>query len=201
MKRLKFDTREEWLAARRGRITGTRLKDIVVKSGKGKKLGYYELIAERIGIPADGEDPMERGARLQDEAIAHFEVQTGKKVKTELEIWCRDDNNDIAISPDGSIGKTEAVEVKCLSSARHIQALLTNEVPDEYHYQSLQYFVVNDSLKTLYFAFYDPRVLAKDFFYFTINRKDMEDEIIEFLAYQKTVLEEIELIVNNLTKF
>lgn len=199
MKTLKFNSREEWLAARRGKITGSRLKDIVVKRGTGRKIGFYELIAERLGIAPDEENAMERGSRLEAEAMECFAKETGKKVDTSLVIWTRDDNDNIAISPDGFIGKKEAVEVKCLSSARHIEALITNQVPDEYQMQAIQYFVVNDSLKTLHFAFYDPRILSKPFFTVTVNREDREEEIAEYLEYQKKTLDEVDAIVNSLT--
>ena len=54
------------MAAREGKITGSRLKDIIVKRGTGKKIGFYSLIAEKLGIPAEeGETPMERGSRLE----------------------------------------------------------------------------------------------------------------------------------------
>lgn len=199
MKILKFDNKEEWLEARKGKITGTRLKDLVVKKGTGKKIGYYEMIAEKIALPSDGEDAMARGERLEGEAIAFFAKETGKKIDTSLVIWTRDEENDIALSPDGIIGKTEAIEVKCLSSARYLEALLTQKIPDEYEFQKLQYFIVNDSLKTLYFAFYDPRVVSKPFFYITVNRKDIEKEIEEYLKYQKDILEKINRVVLELT--
>jgi putative phage-type endonuclease len=199
MKTLKFSSKEEWLAARRGKITGSRLKDIVVKRGTGKKIGFYELIAERLGIAPDEENAMERGSRLESEAIEHFVKETDKKVDTSLVIWTRDDNDNIAISPDGFIGKKEAVEVKCLSSARHIEALITNQVPDEYQMQATQYFVVNDALKTLYFVFYDPRILSKPFFTIEVKREDKEEEITEYLEYQKKTLDEVDAIVNQLT--
>jgi len=199
MKQIKYEDREEWLNARRGKITGSRLKDIVVKKGTGKKIGFYELIAERLGIPADDENAMARGTRLEEEAVAKFVEETKKKVNTDLVIWQRDDNESIAISPDGFIGKTEAVECKCLSSARHIEALLTQQVPDEYEYQVLQYFIVNDTLKTLYVVFYDPRLLAKPFFYLTVNRTDIKEDIEHYLDYQRKILEEVDEIINKLT--
>jgi len=199
MKQINYENREEWLNARRGKITGSRLKDIVVKKGTGKKIGFYELIAERLGIPADDENAMARGTRLEEEAVAKFVEETKKKVNTDLVIWQRDDNESIAISPDGFIGKTEAVECKCLSSARHIEALLTQKVPDEYEYQVLQYFIVNDTLKTLYVVFYDPRLLAKPFFYLTVNRADIKEDIEHYLDYQRKTLEEVNEIVNKLT--
>src|SRR3954454_22227301 len=109
MKTLTFDSQEEWLAARRGKITGSRLKDIVMKRGTGYKMGYYELIAERLAVAADDENPMDRSTRLEEEAMKRFVEQTRKKVDTSLVIWTRDDNESIAVSPDGFIGKTEAV--------------------------------------------------------------------------------------------
>jgi putative phage-type endonuclease len=201
MKTLKFKDTESWMLARKGKITGSRLKDIIVKRGTGYKLGYYELIAERLAIGPDGENPMDRGVRLEPEAMERFKKATKKKVNTDLVIWTREDNESIAISPDGFIGKTEAVEVKCLASARHLQAFLTQEIPDEYEMQAIQYFVVNDSLKTLYVVFYDPRVIVKDYFLLTIERADIQEKITEALEYQRKILPEIDAIVNKLTNF
>jgi len=201
MKTYTFETREDWMQARNGKITGSRLGDIVVKRGTGKKIGYYELIAERLGIPADDENAMDRGTRLEGEAIKKFEEETGKKVDTSLVLWQREDNESIAISPDGIIGKTSALEAKCLSSARHIEAYLTNKVPKEFEFQVLQYFIVNDQLKTLYFVMYDPRLLAKPFFYFTINRSEVQEQVDEYLTYEREVLSEIDEIVSELTNF
>ena len=199
MKTITFENREEWLAARLGKITGTRLKDVITLRGNGKKIGFYELIAERLGIPADDENAMDRGTRLEGEAMELFVAETKKKINTDLVIWTRDDNENIAISPDGFVGKTEAVEVKCLSSARHIEALLTQEIPSDYEYQVLQYFIVNDALKTLYFVFYDPRLLAKPFFYLTIKREDLEEKIAQFLEYQVNILKEVDDAVNKIS--
>jgi len=197
MKTLTFETEQEWLDARRGKITGTRLKDLISRNG-AKKIGYYEIIAEKIAIPASDENVMDRGHRLETDALERFAKETGKKVDGSLLMWTRDDDDNIAISPDGVIGKTEAVECKCLSSARHIEALLTKEVPSEYEYQVIQYFIVNDKLKTLYFVFYDPR-MPKDFFYLTVNRKDVQSKVEEYLELEKKVLAEIEEIEKQLT--
>lgn len=201
MKITTYEDRDAWLLARRGKITGSRLKDIVVKRGTGKKIGFYELIAERLGIPADGENPMDRGTRLEKEAVAEFTKSTGKEVDTSLVIWTREDNESIALSPDGSIGTTEAVEVKCLASARHIEAFLTGKIPSEYEFQKLQYFIVNDELATLYFVFYDPRLLAKPFFIIEVKREDVQEEVTEYLAYQRDTLTEVDMCVNKLSNF
>ena len=40
----KFETEEEWKEARKTKISGTVLKNLVMKRGNGKKIGFYELI-------------------------------------------------------------------------------------------------------------------------------------------------------------
>ena len=199
MKTFNFETREEWLAARRGKITGSRLKDLITKRGTGRKIGFYELIAEKLGIPADDESAMDRGARLETEAIEQFVKETGKKVDTSLVIWTRDDDENIAISPDGFIGQAVAVEAKCLSSARHIEAWVTKEIPSEYQDQALQYFVVNDKLKTLHFVFYDPRLIAKPYFTLEMKREDVKEKVEEYLTIEKQMIVDVNEIVNQLT--
>mgnify|MGYP007071567376 CR=1 FL=1 len=237
-----FESHDEWMAGRRGKITGSRLKDVVAKraftkeeviaylTAKGiehnpkakkeelemlltaadiaaltvkaeKKIGFYELIAERLGIPSDDESAMDRGHRLEPQAIEEFEKATNTVVDRSLVIWSREDNESIAVSPDGIVSPTEAVEVKCLSSANHIKAVLTKQIPDEYEFQKLQYFIVNDKLKKLYFVFYDPRLLAKPFFVIEVNRSEVQADVDKYLAYQKAMVAEVEAIVNELSGF
>lgn len=202
--------REEWLYERRGKITGSRLKDVVAKRGNGKKIGFYELIAERLGLPPeDDENQMERGSRLESDAIDRFIAETSKEVDKSLILWTRDDNESIAISPDGVVSETEAVEAKCLSSARHIEAYLTKKIPDEYEMQAIQYFIVNDKLETLHFVFYDPRFAMftdpasptnkLDYFTITIKRADAQAQVEEYLVYQRKLIAEVNEIVNQLT--
>jgi hypothetical protein len=110
----------------------------------------------------------------------------------------RDDNEYIAYSPDGIIGDTETIEVKCLNSASHIEAWVTKKIPSEYEEQSIQPFVVNDKLETLYFVFYDPR-MPIDFFYFTVTREELADKITKAYETQLLALAQILEIEAQLT--
>ena len=199
MKEYKFDNDDSWLIARRGKVTGTRLKDVIVKRGTKEKLGFYELIAERLASADSEKDGIERGLRLEPEALLKFAEMTGKKIDTTKRLWVHDDNPDIAVSPDGSIGKNEAVEVKCLASARHLEALLTQQIPDDYEMQILQYFIVNEKLKKVYVVFYDPRISVKELHYLEVNRKDVAEQVKEFYEYQTNLLKRVDEIVTGLS--
>ena len=202
MKIINFDgDKDAWLTARNGKITGTRLKDIINLRGTGKKKAFWEMIAERVAQPADGENPMERGLRLEEEAISHFEKETKKKVKRGLTLCVSDENENMAYSSDGIISESEDIEIKCLNSASHIEAIVTKEIPSEYDFQILQGFIVNPKLKKRHFIMYDPRVIAQPYVCFTINRKDKEADIDFYRKEQIKIIEEIEKITLSLTGF
>jgi hypothetical protein len=199
MKIQTFDNLEDWLEARKAKVTGTKLKDIVTKRGTGTKVGVYQLIADQLAI-TDDEDPMARGHRLEEEAIDLLTEATGIKFNKSLVIISRDDNPNMTFSPDGFTDDERfAAEVKCLRSAVHIQTIIENKIPYEYHEQSIQPFIVNDKLEVLYFVFFDPRVASQPFHIIEIKREDVEGEI-EFLKnYQEKTLEFVNMWVEKLS--
>lgn len=208
MKVYQYEDREEWLNARLGKSTGSRLKDILPGRDNTIKKGRWELVAERLkgSVAINGnENAMDRGHRLEPEALERFAKETGKKVDSSLVMWVREDDESIALSPDGVIGKTAAVEVKCLNGASHIEARVTGKIPKNtagYEEQAVQYFCVNDDLKTLFFVFYDPDFPAGlDFFYLTITRKDVAEKVAEYLSEQREALKWVRATVNALTLY
>lgn len=193
----------EWLDARKGKITGSKLKDIVVKRGSRKKIGFYQLIADRLAIEETYIDPRDRGHSLEREALDMFDEKTGLSTDKDVGLCVSDLNEGIASSPDALIKDEDgiyrsAVEVKCLGSARHIEAILTNQIPSDYEEQALQYFIVNDDLEVLYFVFYDPRVIAKPFHVVQIAREDYEEDIEFYRDYQLEILKEVDEAVEKL---
>jgi putative phage-type endonuclease len=185
----RFENQEDWLEFRKAKITGTKLKDIVTKRGNGTKIGVYQLIADRIAT-FDTEDPMERGHRLEAEAIEHLSNLTGIEFITDLVIISRDDNPNMAWSPDGYTKDLRfAAEVKCLRSSLHIQAIIENQIPPEYKEQSIQSFIVCDELEKLYFTFYDPRIISRPLHVIEINREEIKEDIEFYREYQKKTME------------
>ena len=182
----------EWHQIRKGKITGTVLKAIMGTT-KARQEAIYEIIGERltVGVDEGYENAMDRGTRLEPDAIAIFELETGKQV--ERTGFCEDEENSlICNSPDGLIGKTEAIETKCMGGKNHVKMWLTNKIPDEYEWQSIQYFVVNHKLETLYFVGYNPDIPVHPIHIIELKRKDVEREIEEARTAQNTFLKEVE---------
>lgn len=204
MKILKVDQNSlEWLEERKRRIMGSKAHDIIVKRGNGKKIGFYQLIADHLAIDDGETSSRDRGHTMEEEALAYFEQHTGLTVDRDCGIWLSDDNDAIAISPDGGIQDkkgdyTQAVEIKCFGSALHLQAIIENQVPYKYFEQAIQYFVVNEKLKTLYFVFFDPRVVSRPIHVIEMHRDELEDDIQYQADYEKDILEQVEYWVEKL---
>lgn len=204
MKITKYDDKTEWFAARKGRISGSSLKNLIVKRGTEMKKGYYELIADRLTVDEDAENPMQRGDRLEPVAIDLFiekmeqEGWNKEEWVTDLVIWERDENQYISLSPDGyHVDLEQAVEVKCLNSADHIKAYVTKEIPKDYEDQATQYFVVNEKLETLHFVMYDPRLTVASFFVLTVKRD--EKKVADYLTQELNMLAKVDAQVKKLT--
>lgn len=200
MKKHQIEQRtDEWLHIRKGKITGTALKSIM-GTPRARQEAIYEIIAERLTIGIDDEEnAMERGNRLEPDAIAMFELETGKQV--ERIGFCEDDNNAmICNSPDGLIDETEAIEVKCMGGKNHIKMWLTDEIPDEYKWQIIQYFVVNEKLKKLYFVGYNPNIPVHQLHIIETTREENKTDIENAKKSQEAFLQEIDNILKNIIK-
>lgn len=190
----------EWHQLRKGKITGTQLKDIM-GTPKKREDTIYEIIAERltVGVEDDSnyENAMQRGLRLEPDAISAFELETGKQV--EVTGFCEDDTNPmIANSPDGLIGDTEAAEAKCLGGKNHVKMWLKNEIPDDYKWQVVQSFIVNKKLEKLYFIGYNPDIEIHPLHIIEVTRKEIEESIEKAVVGQEQFLLEVEDIIKKL---
>lgn len=187
---------DEWHHLRKGKVTGTTLKALMSSRKDTREDAIYEIVAERLMVGVQSEEnAMDRGTRLEPEAIAMFELETGKEVT--IMGMCEDDEQpNIANSPDGLIGDTEAIEVKCMGGKNHVKMWLTNQVPDEYEWQVVQYFVVNEKLEKLYFVAYNPDIPVHMLHIIEVGR----DEIQEKIDLARKTQEEFLLKVDNILK-
>jgi hypothetical protein len=180
----------EWLSFREGKRTGTSLGKLYAKSRKADELydttkpllTMYAKIAERLAEGTGDDDGLEssreRGKELEAEAIATAEQKLGLKL-IRGNVWQSDDENHIESRDAYTEDLTQAVEVKCLSSARHIMAIMTETPPQEYLAEYYNYFLVNDKLETLHIFLYDPRFLLEHLQWhsFEMHSKDITKQL------------------------
>lgn len=128
----------EWKAARLGRVTASRISDVIAKTrnGYGASRANYmaELIVERLtGKPQDTYQnaAMLWGIETEPQARAAYSFITDQPV---IEVGFIP-HPTIAMtggSPDGLIGNDTVLELKCPQSSTHLDTLLGAPVPDKY---------------------------------------------------------------------
>lgn len=171
----------------------------------------YKLIAQRIAKPINPNDyadrldgatysAMLRGQILEEEARELISEKLGKKI-IPGRVWQSEENEYMICSPDGEFeDETEAVEIKCLDSWKVVKAYYEKHPPSEYKPQILQYFVVNDKLKKLYFCIYSDVFTNPDLGLqiFELNREDYKEEIEIVKRVENATLELVEKEVQKL---
>ena len=152
---------EGWFADRCGKVTASRIKDIGAKPVKGKKYNALTLtiLSERItGVQEETPTSkvMQWGIDQEENAIAAYENETGNFVKGTGLI----DHPVIKLSgasPDGLVNLDGQIEVKCPSTATHLNTLLTKEIPVEYIPQ-ITWQLACTRREWCDFVSYDPRL-------------------------------------------
>ena len=127
-------------------------------------------------------------------------------------MWVSSKYPNLAVSPDAVVdnGKkiaTEALECKSLEGVKHFEAWYNitdkeKRIPYKYRPQITQYFVVNDKLKKMYMAFYNPEFKNYpdiEFFYIEITRREMKKDIENSLQAQTKQIEHLDKIINKIT--
>lgn len=167
----------EWHQLRLGKITGSRLKKMMAKDNLSL---IDELIAEeQVGIADDDEfvsDEMQRGIDMEPLAIQEYSNITGYTVEHPCFLQS-EDWPILCQSPDGYIGTTGAVEVKCPKTKTHVKYIRMGKIPNEYKEQVWSYFLVNPDLQWLDFVSYDPRLTVKPIWIHRVTREELAEEL------------------------
>lgn len=128
----------EWFAERAGKVTASRIKDVIAKTKTGpsasRKNYMAQLVAERMtGSPAESfsNAAMQRGTDLEPFARARYEISSDVLVD-EIGFVPHPLIAMSGASPDGLIGAVGLVEIKCPNTATHIDYLLSGKAPAEY---------------------------------------------------------------------
>src|SRR5688572_9895193 len=154
---------EEWLQARCGKATASRMGDLMArtKSGWGASRTNYaaELIAERLtGCPAEKykSPAMAWGTDHEAEARALYEFLGDCEVRSVGLVTHPSIANSLA-SPDGLVGDDGLVEIKAPNTATHIATLLGGAIDSRYVLQ-MQWQMACTGRKWADFCSYDPRL-------------------------------------------
>jgi putative phage-type endonuclease len=153
----------EWHAARCGRVTASRIADIVrkTKTGISKMRQTYagELIAERLsGVQESSftSPAMQWGKETEAKARATYAFMHDAEVmKVGLVVHPKIDM--AAASPDSLVGQDGMLEVKCPQSATHIATLLGAEIDPDY-YKQMQWGLACTERQWCDFVSFDPRM-------------------------------------------
>lgn len=153
----------EWKAVRLGKVTASRVADVIAKTktGWGASRANYmaELIAERLTKTAAESytnAAMQWGTDHEPEARDKYEFVADAQVEPVGFVH----HPTIAMSgasPDGLIGPFGLVEIKCPNTATHIDTLLSQAVPGKYITQ-MQWQMACTGRVWCDFVSYDPRL-------------------------------------------
>lgn len=183
---------EEWFSQRLGKVTASRVADIIAKTKSGystSRANYMaELICERLtGSRGDSymNAAMAWGTATEPQARSAYEAETGLLVET-VGFVPHPTILEAGASPDGLVGDDGLVEIKCPNTSTHIDTLLGKSVPSKYITQ-IQWQLACTGRKWCDFVSYDPRMPENmQMFLFRVPRNDetiaeLVKEVVQFL--------------------
>ncbi len=128
---------EEWHLHRLGRVTASRVADVLatLKTGEAASRRNYrmELVCQRLtGQREEGytNSHMERGIELEPIARSLYEFKKGVTVE-EVGFIDHPSIEMSGASPDGIVGDG-LIEIKCPTPGNHVEVLLSGKAPTKY---------------------------------------------------------------------
>lgn len=192
-----------WFAARIGKVTASRIADLMAKTKTGystSRNNYLaELLTERltgVSAPCFINDAMRHGTEQEPYARLAYSAHKGVDV-FEVGFVDHPEISMSGASPDGYVDDDGLVEIKCPNTATHIETLLGEAIPNKYVLQ-MQWQMACTGRKWCDFASFDPRLPERMQLHVQrVNRDsglivDIESEVTSFLV-------ELDAKVNALT--
>lgn len=153
----------EWHAVRCGKVTASRIADMLAKTktGWGASRANYraQLIAERLtGSVAESftSAAMQWGTDTEPDAASAYAFFQGVDPQP-CGFFTHPAIAMSGASPDRLIGDDGLIEIKCPNTATHIATLISGNVPGAYHLQ-MQWQMACTGRQWCDFVSYDPRM-------------------------------------------
>lgn len=190
---------DEWFAARLGKVTASKVKDVMAKGRSGapsatRQNYMMQLLCERLtGRREEGftSQAMQRGNELEPIARSAYEFSAGvMTVETGLIQHPRIEG--FAASPDGLIilpNGRGGLEIKCPNTAQHIAVMQSGKHDTQYEPQMLAQMACGE-LEWSDFVTFDDR-LPDELQYFCARFERDEKRIREMETEVKLFLEEL----------
>lgn len=183
---------EEWFKARLGKVTASRVADVIAKTKTGYSASrdayMAQLISERL-TGQQGESftnaAMEWGTATEPLARSAYEAKYGSFVK-EVGFIQHPRIEMAGASPDGLVGDG-CVEIKCPQTNTHLDTLISQKIPQKYITQ-MQWQMACTEAKWCDFVSFDPRLPEKYRLFVREVAFDreyvqmLEEEVTKFLA-------------------
>lgn len=193
---------DEWFQARCGKVTASKVADVIAKTKSGYSAGrasyMAQLIAERLtGQPADSycNAAMQWGIDTEPFARAAYEFYRDSEV-TEVGFIIHPEIDQSGASPDGLVADDGLVEIKCPNTATHIDTLLSGKVPRKYITQ-MQWQMACTGREWCDFVSFDPR-MPEDMRLF-VHKLPRDDKYISGLGEEISMfLDELETKIQKL---
>jgi putative phage-type endonuclease len=192
----------EWFAARCGKVTASRVADIIAKTKTGASASrdnyLAQLVCERLtGKPAESysNSAMQWGTDTEPFARAAYEARMDLLV-TEVGFIDHPWIVMSGASPDG-LANEGMVEIKCPNTATHIDTLLSRIVPAKYITQMMWQMACADR-PWCDFVSFDPRLPERhQLFIKRINYDPemvnlLENSVIQFLGDVDLKIQQLE---------
>jgi putative phage-type endonuclease len=177
----------EWFAQRLGKVTASRVADVIAKTKTGYSTSrdnyMAQLVCERMTntiAESYSNSAMQWGTETEPLARAAYEAHADVLVD-EVAMITHPTIEAAGASPDGLVGDSGLVEIKCPNTATHIDTLLTQTVPGKYNIQ-MQWQMACTGRQWCDFVSFDPR-LPKELQLF-VKRVARNDELIADLEME-----------------
>jgi putative phage-type endonuclease len=198
---------QEWFNARLGKVTASRVADVLAKTKTGYSASrdnyMAQLVVERMtNTQAESftNAALQWGTDQEPFARAAYEVQQNVLVD-ETGLVNHPTIEMAGASPDGLVGEDGLVEIKCpYQTATHIDTLLTQTVPGKYIAQ-MQFQMACTGRQWCDFVSFSPKMPTKaQLFVKRVQRddgfiKEMESEITKFLAEVTAKVEQLNKLI------
>ncbi|EAA6960288.1 YqaJ viral recombinase family protein [Salmonella enterica subsp. houtenae] len=193
----------EWFAARCGKVTASRLYDVMTRTKSGyaaSRQNYMaELICQRLtGKPEEGftNAAMMRGTELEPVAREMYALNEFDAVISEVGLIDHPTIAGFAASPDGLVNDDGLIEIKCPNTWTHLQTLKTG-VPKRQYLLQMHAQMMCTGRKWCDFVSFDDR-LPPELAYFKtrinfdeVLAEEIEQEVVKFLTELETEIQNI----------